>query len=450
MRKWFLAVLLIVCVGSANAQKKSAFTSTDYVRALKRATDIMVNDVTSPVAASRYYAYINLSASEVITLFKAQHPDLSTSIRGFKKLTIADSLIKKADESFASVICIYKASQRLLPSGYLMKQPIDSMITVAKKTMKEETVSYTVQLADSVVAQIIKYANADGFRKLSGIRRYTPSEGDAYWQPTAPAFMPALEPFWKTLRTFTLDSASQFKPAPPAAYNKEAGTPYFVQLKEVYSEGISQDKQKQEIAMFWDCNPFALQQMGHLEFGLKKISPGGHWMGITGIACLQSKKSLPQTAFIHAITSIALADAFISCWDEKYRSNRVRPETGIKRLIDPLWQPLLQTPPFPEYPSGHSVISTAAATVLTQVFGEKFSYTDDTEMEFRLAPRKFTSFLQAADEAAISRLYGGIHYRDAIENGVKEGAAVGQWVLSKFTNNLGYARNASNNSAAKK
>jgi len=423
---------LIILGANVHAQPKRTFGTSDYVHALKRSTDIMVNDVTSPVAASRYYAYITLSATEVFTLFNSGHPALSTSIKGFKKLVIADSILRIADPTLASILCVYKTSARLLPSGHLMKQPIDSIIKLASKNLRPEVVSKTSQMVDSIVVQIIQYANADGFRKLSGMRRYTPTTGDGYWQPTAPAFMPALEPYWGTVRPFLLDSASQFKPKQPAAYSTDSSTEYFKLLKEVQAQGRPTNKEKQDIAMFWDCNPFALQQMGHLEFGLKKISPGGHWMGITGIACLKSKKSLAEASYIHALTAITLADAFISCWDEKYRSNRVRPETGIKRLIDPMWQPLLQTPPFPEYPSGHSVISTAAATVLTKIFGNNFSYVDDTEEEFGLAPRKFKSFKQAADEAAISRLYGGIHYRDAIENGVKEGSAVGEWVLSKL------------------
>jgi hypothetical protein len=125
-------------------------------------------------------------------------------------------------------------------------------------------------------------------------------------------------------------------------------------------------------------------------------------------------------------------DAFISCWDEKYRSNRIRPESYINRYIDARWEPLLQTPPFPEYPSGHSVISTAAAEILTYLLGDDFSFTDNTESLFDLPPRSFPSFRAAAAEAAISRLYGGIHFRDAIENGQAEGRALGEKVIEKI------------------
>ena len=154
-------------------------------------------------------------------------------------------------------------------------------------------------------------------------------------------------------------------------------------------------------------------------------------MGITGIACKKQKLSLSKTAYAHALVSIGLADAFISCWHNKYKYNRVRPVTAIKKLIDQSWSPLLQTPPFPEYTSGHSVISTTAATILTQLFGDYFSFTDNTEVEFGLPARKFNSFAHAAKEAAISRLYGGIHFRDAIENGVIEGEQIGKFIISR-------------------
>jgi hypothetical protein len=202
-------------------------------------------------------------------------------------------------------------------------------------------------------------------------------------------------------------------------------------LKEVYNIGKNISREQAEIAMFWDCNPFALQQIGHLEFGMKKISPGGHWMGITGIACKKQKLPLTKTAYAHALVSVGIADAFISCWGNKYKYNRVRPVTAIKKLIDRNWSPLLQTPPFPEYTSGHSVISTAASTILTHLFGENFSFTDDTEKEFGLPVRKFNSFAEASKEAAISRLYGGIHFRDAIVNGVKEGEQIGKFVITR-------------------
>jgi hypothetical protein len=186
------------------------------------------------------------------------------------------------------------------------------------------------------------------------------------------------------------------------------------------------------IAKFWDCNPYVSHQRGHVMFATKKITPGGHWMGITRQACVQNSLDFTESARAYALVAIALADGFISCWDEKYRSNLVRPETYINKHIDPEWLPALQTPPFPEHTSGHSVISSAAGETLTALIGDNIPYIDSVEVEYGLPMRSFSSFRDAYQEAAISRLYGGIHYRPAIDYGIEQGKKVGALVVEKL------------------
>ena len=155
-------------------------------------------------------------------------------------------------------------------------------------------------------------------------------------------------------------------------------------------------------------------------------------MNITHVASMKSKTSFARSAEAYARVAIALADAFIACWDEKYRSLLIRPETYINLYIDEDWVPLLQTPPFPEYVSGHSMISGSASIALTKIFGDNFSFTDSTEIEFGISSRSFNSFNQAADEAAVSRLYGGIHYRRANEIGLSMGRKIGSFVNERL------------------
>ena len=392
----------------------------------------MINDVTSPVAAARYYAYICLTANETYRVFEKQQPHFSGSIKGFKEIKVDDTLKEKSDESFAVILALYKAGTRLLPSGYILKNRTDSLFNVAKKKkLSPQKIKATSDLVDSVLKQVMTYVVADGFSKLSGYRRFTPRTGDAYWQPTGPGFMAPVEPYWYTLRMFILDSCSQFTGGEPGVYDTASSSDFYKQMKEVYDIKKNLTKNQADIAMFWDCNPFALQQVGHLEFGIKKISPGGHWIGITGIACKKKNLSLGKTTYAHAIVSLGMCDAFVSCWNNKYKFNRVRPVTAIHKLLDREWAPLLQTPPFPEYTSGHSVISTTSATILTHLFGDNFAFTDNTEKEFGLPARKFSSFKQASSEAAISRLYGGIHIRYAIEEGWKQGKKTAQNLDSK-------------------
>ncbi|MCC6288235.1 MAG: vanadium-dependent haloperoxidase [Chitinophagaceae bacterium] len=435
MKKLIIIIIIVLEISSGFAQKKEFFTTNDYIRALKSTTDIMINDVTSPVAASRYYAYICLAANQMAALFNRQQPDFINIAHGLNTIIADDSMVKKSDPGLAVTLSLYKSGIKLLPSGYLLKPHIDSLLLIAKsKKMADEKIKASAALADNVIMQITRYASADGFTRLSGIRRYTPLTGDEFWQPTAPGFMAAIEPYWQTLRTFIIDSCSQFACGPPDPYSTDTASAFYKGLYEVYTIGKNLSKEQADIAMFWDCNPFALQQVGHLEFGVKKISPGGHWMGIAGIACKKKKLDIFKTTYIHAIVAVSLADAFISCWYGKYKYNRVRPVTAINRLIDHHWSPLLQTPPFPEYTSGHSVISATASIVLTHVLGDGFSFTDDTEVEFGLPKRNFDSFINASKEAGISRLYGGIHYRDAIDIGLKEGEQIGKFIVARCIN----------------
>jgi hypothetical protein len=244
--------------------------------------------------------------------------------------------------------------------------------------------------------------------------------------------MEGIEPSWNEIRPFTLDSAEQFKPPFPTKYDTDIGSQFYQETVEVYKAVNNATDEHKAIASFWDCNPYVLNVTGHVMHASKKITPGGHWINIVKIACEQSNVSIEKSIEAYTLTSIALADAFISCWDEKYRSNLVRPETVINEKIDPDWLPLLQTPPFPEYTSGHSVISSAAAVVLTSIFGDNFAFADDSEVEYGLPVRNFPSFIAASEEAAVSRLYGGIHYRPAIDNGVTQGRALGKYVVQKI------------------
>ncbi len=424
----FTFTLLVVV-----AKPADHFSTKDYVLALKKVTDIMVNDATSPVAAARYYAYITLAANEAQSLFYPNTFSFSGKLNKYKGIKAQQETISKADPSLSVIYTLFRMGERLLPSGYLLKGQADSVLQAAfQKGIFKENIDSSKRLTETVVQQIMEWVQADGFRNLSGYKKYTPNSGDDAWQPTAPIFMQALEPYWNKVRTLLLDSCSQFKPLPPANFDTAKTSDFYKQMYHVYNAGKTLSKEQKAIAMFWDCNPFAVQQMGHVEFALKKISPGGHWIGITGIACLKKKTPMQQAVFIHAIVAATLHDAFISCWDEKYRSNRVRPETAINKWIDPRWRPLLQTPPFPEYSSGHSVISTASATILTQLLGDNFQFTDNTETEFGLPSRKFSSFRAAANEAALSRLYGGIHYRDAIENGQQQGQRIAEFIIEKL------------------
>ncbi len=321
-----------------------------------------------------------------------------------------------------------------MPSGYLLEKEQKKLVDfyTVEKGISPRVIKSNIRYAQEVSKQVMAYAKSDGYNKLSTYRRYTPSKQEGRWYPTPPEYMGAIEPQWKTIRPFFIDSAAQFAPDPPAPFSTNPNSSFVLQMKEVYDYSKQLTSEQKEISNFWDCNPFAVDYSGHMAIGLKKISPGGHWIGITGIACAQAKLPVDSTIFIHTMVALTLHDAFISCWQEKYTSDRIRPETAINKYLDPAWKPLLQTPPFPEYTSGHSVASASVSVILTHFFGDNFAFNDTSEQFFGLPDRQFSSFNQAAAEAAISRMYGGIHFRDACEEGVKQGKKVGNFVLDKF------------------
>ena len=326
--------------------------------------------------------------------------------------------------------------ESIMPSGYLMKEKQEKWVAFAlkNKLFKKKELEAHINFAKTVANSVLTQAKADGYLELPTLTRYSPKEGAGNWYPTPPAYMGAVEPEWRTIKTFYIQDLNQFSPNPMATYDLKEGSSFRNQLMEVYQTVKSLNEEQKLIANFWDCNPFMVEFSGHMAMGVKKISPGGHWMGITGIAAEKQQLSFAETAYIHALVGMTLHDAFISCWKAKYETDRIRPETVINRELDQRWKPLLQTPPFPEYTSGHSVISRASAVILTGYFGHDFDFLDTSETYFGLPERQFQSFLQASEEAAISRLYGGIHFRDAIEEGVAQGEKIGQSIWKKISN----------------
>ena len=286
--------------------------------------------------------------------------------------------------------------------------------------------------ANKVVEEILDWSKKDMYSQTRTFPKYTIMEEDQYWKPTPPDYMDGIEPHWQEIRTMVLDSSNQFPPKEPLALDLKKGSPFQKQLMDIFELTNTLTEEQVDIAKFWDCNPYVTHHKGHSMFATKKITPGGHWIGITAIATRQAKSSFEETINAYANVSIALFDAFIGCWDEKWRTLVVRPETLINQYYDEEWLPLLQTPPFPEYTSGHSVISRAAAIILTDLFGDNFEFVDTSELAYGLPERSYKSFIQASEEAAISRFYGGIHYMMAITEGVDQGKKIGDYIVSKI------------------
>ncbi|MEN0006923.1 MAG: vanadium-dependent haloperoxidase [Bacteroidota bacterium] len=434
MRNIGFVVLLISMLAAGCAPTNPNFqedaTQAEMVhRSMKKLTDVIVHDIFSPPQASRIYAYPSIVAYEV-----AQHAYPSyQSMAG--QLTELEAIPQPAEGQeycypVASVHAFLKVGKALIFSEEKIAAFEEE---IAKEweaiRIPKDVYDRSIAYGDAVADHILAWADTDNYKETRTFPKYSITDDPSKWQPTPPDYMDGIEPHWREIRPFVIDSAQQFPPLPPTEFSTDEDSKFYKEVMEVYTVLQEEQEDRVEIAKFWDCNPYVSHHKGHVMFATKKITPGGHWMGIAQIAAQKSDADFMKTIEAYTLTSLSLADGFISCWDEKYRSNLIRPETYINKYLDEDWLPLLQTPPFPEHTSGHSVISRAAAVTLTSIFGDNFDFVDTTEEEYGLPARSYRSFIHAAEEAAVSRLYGGIHYRPAIDYGVDQGEKVGQFVL---------------------
>ncbi|MEO2127639.1 MAG: vanadium-dependent haloperoxidase [Christiangramia sp.] len=435
MNKILVFAMLSFLLISCSEKQEIEVTANDFHNANDYVSKTMVHDIFSPPVASRVYAYTNIAAYETMAQFDPAYQSLAGQLTNLKPAPAPES--EKTNGKIAALVAFYDIGTSLVFSEDMLKSKRDSIFQNWKE-IDEETFKVSEAYGLKVAQHIKDWMKQDNYAETRTMPKFSVhTEEEARWQPTPPSYMDGIEPHWMKIRPFAINAADQFKPAPPPEFSMEEGSKFYNELMEVYNirEEIAEDEENSEkmaIAKFWDCNPYVSILRGHLMFATKKITPGGHWIGITKIACKKADADFDKSVYAYAKTSVAIADAFISCWDEKYRSNLVRPETLINKYVDENWQSVLQTPPFPEYTSGHSVVSGAAAISLTSIFGDDFAFDDDTEEDFGLPMRSFKSFNEASAEAARSRLYGGIHYRSAIEVGLVQGRALGNFVVNKL------------------
>lgn len=428
-----LCLLVFACDKPDDGKWKAKLASPEFLhRSIKAITDRIVHDIFSPPVASRIYAYTSVAAYEAGRYVDPNLQSLVGQLNGFSKVALPDTS-KTICYELAAVQASYRVGRTLIFSETDLDKFYSGLTAEIKATgIPNQIYEQSIAFGDSVAQSVINWSGKDNYKQSRSFPKYTIQDDPSTWKPTPPAYMDAVEPHWNKIRTFVTDSAQQFRPQGPVKFSTQKGSDFYKLAEEVRSIGKNLTAEQEEIARFWDCNPFVMNVNGHVMFANKKISPGGHWMNITRVACDKSNATVATALDAYVRVSIALIEGFISCWDEKYRSALIRPESYINQYIDEDWLPLLQTPPFPEHTSGHSTISGAAATSLTTVFGENFAFTDSTEVEYGMTARSFTSFQQAADEASISRVYGGIHYKPAVDIGIASGRKIGAFVNDKI------------------
>jgi hypothetical protein len=430
-----LAVVAVLIACNNKPVQPTYFTNAfSYCKTVKQLNEVVKFVGFAPIVASRNYAYANIAAYECIAAgYPTEYNSLGGQLNGFT-IDVSGFKNKQTDYEFASLLAFCKVGEAVtFPEGS-MKEFVDSIKTLAKdEGMPSDMFNNSVDFADTVAKSVLKWSKTDNYAQTRSATRYSVIDTPGRWVPTPPAYASALEPHWNEIRTMVMDSANAFVPPPPIAFDiKNKNSAYYKQVMASKNAVDSLTDQQKHMAEFWDDLGGKLNVVGHIMFVTKKFSPPGHWMNIVGIAAQKSKANFKKTVAAYTLTSIAMFDSFIQCWDEKFRSNMPRPETVINKYIDQDWRPYLQTPPFPEYTCGHSTVSAASAEALTKMFGDNFNYTDTSELEFGIPSRSFTSFRQAADENNWARFYGGIHFHPSCLVSTDYGKKVGSMIVDKI------------------
>ncbi len=405
-----------------------------YCKTVKKLNDVVLENSFPPMIGSRNYAYANIAAYETMAAGNKEYTSMSGQLTDMPAMPKPEAG-KEIDFSLAALLSFTKVGNAVtFPEGSMMGYYDELKHMADSAGMPADVMKNTIAFSDTVVAVILKWSKGDHYAETRSAEKYTVKDEEGRWIPTPPMYGQAMEPHWRDIRPMVLDSASQFMPPRPPAFNvKDKNSVFYKGAMEVKTIVDSLSDEQKAIADFWDDNPFKLNVSGHIMFATKKFSPPGHWMNICGIGAKNAKADFNTTVAAYTETSIALFDAFISCWDEKYRSNEIRPETVINKYFNAEeWRPYIQSPPFPSYPSGHGTASGAACEAMTKWFGDNVPFTDTSSLEFGLPARNIASFRDAAKEAAMSRLYGGIHYRFDNDEGNKAGRKLGEYIVQKL------------------
>lgn len=428
---WATLVLLIGC--KEKMSYRNVFEDPlIYSQTVKELNIVVKDNGFPPIVASRNYTYATIAAYEAMAIGDKRFKSLSGQLNGLAERPHVDT--SGVNFQLAAIISFCKVGEAVTFPAGSMKRYMDKMDSLALVNgMSQEMLSATKNFADTISAYVLKWSKSDRYAQTRTAPKYNITDEEGRWVPTPPEYHEALEPNWNKIRPMVMDSANQFiPPRPPKFDMKNKNSEFYKWVEMVKNAGDSLTNEQKHIAAFWDDLGSKIIMQGHVMSTAKKFSPPGHWMSIVGIAAKQAKADFGNTVYAYAKTAIASFDAFIQCWDEKYRSNLLRPETAINKYIDPNWRPYLQTPPFPEYTCGHSTVSAAAAEVLTNVFGDNFAYTDSSELEFGIPNRSFKSFREAAIENNWARFYGGIHYHGSCIVSNKYGIKVADLVNNKL------------------
>ena len=430
----FLLALLTSCptatdegnLFNANSKKAADFDARFINEWFELVYHYVAYERVKPPLASRIYAYLGVGIYESVICGMPEYVTLEGQLKELKDLPRPD---KNLEYDWPTVLSstLYLVSDELI-SQFLMsvtddfKNLRDRQFNERKEHVDGEVFKrskdYGNQLSEALLAWI-QVDNFDETRYNSFYQLPDRAGHPERWEPTS-SIQEACEPYWSTLRTFVMDDAKSCQPKMSVDFSTDTVSEFFKQVEEVLWFDRNMTEDQRQISLFWADDPG------------ETATPPGHWTNIMNQISRKENLTLDKAAEMYVWVGIGIAESFLSTWYTKYDVNLVRPKTYIQEFLDlPYWEPLVETPPFPEYTSAHSSVSMCAAELLTDLYGENYKFTDSTHLKIGLAPRSFNNFKQAAVEAGMSRLYGGIHYRFSIDDGLEQGTCLSEIIKER-------------------
>jgi len=372
------------------------------------------------VAYSRHFAHTAIAFYEAVNAQSKMYKSVGGQLQGLEPLPVYGGATKY--EPLAAANAVYAEMTRYFYSKNSNANIIDSTeqanrALLIQRGISEASVNASAAHGKAISKSIIRWMESDHSEQADAA--YTVPQSEGSWQSTPPSFTKPAVPYWGNNRTIVEGSTACIDASKPPVYSLAPTSDYYKMVKDVYDVSQKITTEQKDIAWFWDDSPG------------KYLTVPGHWSSILAQVIKEKSLSLPVSSEAFLKMHIALHDAAIAAWKGKYSFLVVRPVTNVQKLFQPDWQSLIETPPHPEFPAAHATLSGAAASGLTSALGDNISFTDGTYSFLGIAPRKFESFNAAAREAGISRLYGGIHYRYSIEQGLMIGQETAKVVISK-------------------
>ncbi|GGI56379.1 hypothetical protein GCM10011444_06880 [Winogradskyella haliclonae] len=408
------------------------FNTTDLNKANTVLLEAVMEDAFTPPVASRMYAYAHLAHYVTLqSLRKDSLSDITNKINGLRQLKIPES--DNVNPELSALLAFSKTGKKLIYSEHFFEDLADSLkVKAIQLGLSESTVKNSEDYALEISKQLSSWIDKDMYIETRTFPRFTSTKKPENWRETPPDYLSGLEPHWDKIRPMVIDSANVFAFKPLPEYSTDKDSEFYKMVDEVYQESKNKTEEKVKIAWFWDCNPIMTVHKGHMTTTIHKFTPPGHWLNIVNQITEREQSNYFTTTKAYSLTSMAMFDAIIGAWHVKYKTDLVRPVTFIQENIDSEWTPVLQTPPFPEYTSGHSATSASAAEMLTYIFGDNYAFSDNTQLRFGLEQRTFKSFREAANQVNLSRFYGGIHYIQGVEEGGRQGREIANLILKKL------------------